>query len=764
MLLLTEAVMPNFSDDPEKKNMLSEAPGFVRFFFDPKRPIALRAGIAAVLALIFFLPLFTGGKSKKPVSPSQPPPVVDSKSIPKPETKDQADSLATDAGLPTEEESPEEPVPQATGTPTPQPETAAPVFHKIAGTFPVPIAIREGAAGTVWIVTVQDVTEFRNGEAIRKLNGQSYEGLFNSDMRSLSAATITPEGEIWTGSLDGEVMHYANYDWKIAFESREPIKDRILAIGQQGTLVFLGTESGLWKFDQSTGNLTRYKSFSNVRINTFSRGSKGELLMGAQNGAWRLTEKGWEQILPSTGGPGIISIDSHSEDILLLGNGDDLTVLQISSGKSNHFLAGLSVTALLPGEHGSLWVGLQNGGLRYFDGKDWYAADSSHGAPGDFVSHLSRDSKQRIWLGVTGRGAYYADELELIEWIKPFKIVEEVLDNTKPRVYENACKAVESELQKINQSGDIAKEMVDGQLRVFLRGKQICPTGIAYRSSSGFIIARKTGGFVGIANGRSQPFDIPKDYVPASIKQIFIDSKNRVWFGRSSGPLLLTDGKWEDFSTVPELAGNLVQVFEEDAQGTIWVGTAPAYDHSAQRATQPGLHSYTNGTWAHFTYEQGLPGWTVTALARSNDGKIIVGTPTGFAYAVDGKLLTPTLPKKVTISAVMWLTQDKQGSIWMAHLFFHPGVTYYDGADLHPFDEPGRFFSPRVMGIGIDANDKFWLVDPNGKVGIYSRDMLLAEPPEQAAPEGEAADEADVDADEAPPMRTPAPPDETSGE
>jgi len=753
--------MPNFSDDPQKKNMISEAPGFVRFFFDPKRPIALRAGIGAVLLLIFFLPLFTGGKSKKQ-PPDQPPPVVDSAPMPKAEVKDQAESLATDAGLPSEEDLPPEATPTPAATPPPQ-ETAAPVFHKVAGTFPVPNVVQEGAAGTVWIVTVQDVTEFRNGEAVRKLDAQSYEGLFNSDMPSLTAATVTPGGEIWTGSIDGQVMHYANYDWKVAFESREPIKDRIHAVGEKDNLVFLGTDSGLWKFDQSTGKLTRYKSFNDVHINTFSRGTKGELLMGAQNGAWRLTDRGWEQLVPAPA-PGIVAIAATQEGTLWLSNGEELVEFQLASGKARHVLSGSSVTALLPGPHGALWVGLQNGGLRYFDGKDWFAADAAKGAPGDFISQLSRDSKQRIWIGVTGRGVYHADEVELIEWMKPFKIVEEVLDETKPRVYENACKAVESELKKINESGDISKEVVDGQIRVFLRGKQICPTGVAYRSSSGLIVSRKASGLVAVANGRSQPFPVPEKYSSGDIKQIFIDSKNRVWFGSSAGPLLLNEGKWEDFSNIPELTNNLVQVFEEDAQGTIWVGTAPVYDHSAQRASQPGLHSYSNGSWSHFTYEQGLPGWTVTSLARANDGKIIVGTPTGFAYAADGKLLTPTLPKKVSISAVMWLTQDKQGSIWMAHLYFHPGLTYYDGAELHAFDEPGRFFSSRIMGIGIDAKEKFWLVDPNGKVGIYSREMLLAAPPEQSA--GESEEEADerTDADDAPPVRTPYPPDETSGE
>ncbi len=735
--------MPTFSNDPDKRNMITEAPAFVRFFFDTSRPIALRVGAAAILLVIFFLPLFTsGGRSKKERS-AQPPPIVDDSQIPIPE-KPEDNSLAelkSEADEQQESSSSEASM-LPIATPAPQSETAAAVFHKVVGTFPVPVSVREGSKGTVWIVTAQDITELKNGEAVRKLDGSSYEGIFNSDMRSLSAAAITPDNEMWVGSVDGEVLHYSRYDWKVSWEANEPIRGRIQAIAQHQNQVFFGTDSGLWKFDQASGNLTRYKSFVDVRINTFSSGADGQLLMGAQNGAWRLTPQGWERLAATSRGSGVLSIVEAADGMYFYGTGTELNQLNARTGQTAQALAGNQITALLAGPNFTLWVGLQNGGLRYFDGKDWYAANAQHGAPSDFISELSRDSQGRLWLSAMGKGAYYADEVELLEWIKPFKIVVEVLDDSKPRIYKDACRAVEAEIKNGSSSGDISTATANGETRVFLTGKQICPTGIAYRSDAGFIIARKGSGLIGIANGREQPFDLPKETSAVEIKQIFIDSKNRVWFGRPAGPLLLADGKWEDYAGIPELSNNLVQAIAEDAQGTIWIGTAPAYDRTAQRASQPGLHSFSNGAWKHYTLEQGLPGWTVTSLLRARNGRMIVGTPTGFVFAEKGELITPTLPKKVSISAVMGLAEDVQGTIWMAHLFFRPGLTYYDGAELHPLDEPGRFFSNRIMAIGLDANGKYWLVDPNGGVGVYSREMLLAPAPKQSAESPSENDEA----------------------
>ena len=43
----------------QKKDFLSEAPNFVKFFFNPRVPIAIRGGIGAVMVLIFLYPVIS---------------------------------------------------------------------------------------------------------------------------------------------------------------------------------------------------------------------------------------------------------------------------------------------------------------------------------------------------------------------------------------------------------------------------------------------------------------------------------------------------------------------------------------------------------------------------------------------------------------------------------------------------------------------------------------------------------------------------------
>ena len=299
-------------------------------------------------------------------------------------------------------------------------------LEKVPGVFPVPIAIHEDQSGDIWTSTVQDVTELKGGsiaESAKKLNKSIYDKLFKIEQPPITASYLDEEGDVWIGSIDGQVMRYASarYDWKIAFESGEPIRDHIKTITRAGPRVYIGTAKGLWKWDLGTGKLTRFKGFNGMVVSTLLTTPKGDVVLGSGNGVWRLTERGWEQsfaLPPGHTGRGILSLSLDAAGNVLAGTERGLIRLSEKGVALERLLTSQSVSASTDIGGGRLLVGTEKGGLAYYDGKALYGSASGNGMPGDMINTVLRDRSGRLWIGVTGHGVFTANEADLLDWLK----------------------------------------------------------------------------------------------------------------------------------------------------------------------------------------------------------------------------------------------------------------------------------------------------------------------------------------------------------
>ncbi|MFN5705882.1 MAG: histidine kinase, partial [bacterium] len=98
------------------------------------------------------------------------------------------------------------------------------------------------------------------------------------------------------------------------------------------------------------------------------------------------------------------------------------------------------------------------------------------------------------------------------------------------------------------------------------------------------------------------------------IYQVFIDSKDRIWFATDGkGITVFEKNKFNNYSTEAGLASKTIYSIAEDANGVLWLNTA-----------KDGLVYYDGKTFKTFTSENGLRSYTNASIVADNYENLIV--------------------------------------------------------------------------------------------------------------------------------------------
>lgn len=108
------------------------------------------------------------------------------------------------------------------------------------------------------------------------------------------------------------------------------------------------------------------------------------------------------------------------------------------------------------------------------------------------------------------------------------------------------------------------------------------------------------------------------------VYDIFIDSRNRVWFATDGkGLSVYENNKFTTYSEKNGLKSNVIYSVTEDRLGNIWFSTLNA-----------GLYRFDGKSFENFSKEQGIMDLNVSSLTTDNSGNIICVTAKGI-YAIE---------------------------------------------------------------------------------------------------------------------------------
>jgi len=338
---------------------------------------------------------------------------------------------------------------------------------------------------------------------------------------------------------------------------------------------------------------------------------------------------------------------------------------------------------------GTLWVGMFGGGLvRYKDGA-FTAYTVQNGLSNNFVSSILRDHNGSLWIGTndglnefTGTG------------FRKFGMLDGLSDNTIQALAEDA----QGHLLIGTKRG---LDML-GEHRRFVRFSASIP---ARESILTLLRDQKQDVWVGTENhglyrfsrngaadyGRSQGLPL------APISVIYQDATGTIWVGTNgSGMCRSKNEKFDRFDCYgPKdgLSGDNVESIIQDREGTLWVGTETG-----------GVNRFKEGALSNFGSELGIKGSPRTVFEEP-DGALWIGTSLGLWHVKDSKA-EPYMVKGPLGNYVYSMFQDHEGHVWTGTN--EGGLNEFTGHQVKTYTEANGLADNFVPALLVDHAGDVW--------------------------------------------------------
>lgn len=313
------------------------------------------------------------------------------------------------------------------------------------------------------------------------------------------------------------------------------------------------------------------------------------------------------------------------------------------------------VTALLNARDGALWVGTRGGLLRR-TGTDAHFYTMSDGLPADFVTALAEDPKGGIWIATAGGG--------LTRW------------------------------------KDRSMSTYPG-----LGGRSDTATALFAGRDGGLWLGTERGALVELVEDRFKICSTDTAPAMGMVRAICADPAGGLWLGTSKG-LLHYDGGTFSFVRQEGLHGSAIRSLLRDREGALWIGT------------QRGLIRYSDAQLSSYSKDDGLSDNAVMSLFQDREGSLWVGTNRGgLNQLADAKFLTYTTREGITSDMIYPILEDRRGNIWIGT----------DGGGLNLFRD-NRFIAygrkeglldGTVFSLAEHTSGDLWIGTRNGLYRLH---------------------------------------------
>lgn len=194
---------------------------------------------------------------------------------------------------------------------------------------------------------------------------------------------------------------------------------------------------------------------------------------------------------------------------------------------------------------------------------------------------------------------------------------------------------------------------------------------------------------------------------------LFQDRDGVIWVGtRTSGLIRFENGRFERFDQRHGLPANYVTSIQEDAQGTLWVGTIG------------GLALWRNGQMK--PGPAALRDATIQGLYHDQNERMWISLQTGLALYDQGRVSRQAGNGLFQNQAVNAVNQTRNGDVWVATLADGVWVARADGqGGNQPFQRlPGQPNGLEVKAFCEDSDGLLWLgTTRNGLMRYYNGEL-----------------------------------------
>lgn len=361
------------------------------------------------------------------------------------------------------------------------------------------------------------------------------------------------------------------------------------------------------------------------------------------------------------------------------------------------------VRALHIDRNGNLWLGTYGGGAIVYDGKQFRSITSSDGLAHHVVYDITQSRDGALWFATGGGVSRWLDD-EITNWTTE----DGLISNRIFRVTE----AADGSLWFATFTSGISR--FDGQTFTSFsteNGLQSNQLHMLEQLDDGRLLAGSYDGFLyDLSSGA--PVTTDRGGLPADLpmQSVYVDRRNNTWVGSYGAGLWRwsADGRVDAFGQAQPPGSHIFDLLE-DREGSLWAGT------------MNGLHRFRDGRFLLFGEPENLSDSTFVLKQAPNAEPLWVGTemeglfelePGASRLGQDPIIGSVSTENGLASNSVSALMIESDGTRWIG--------TFGQGIDVIGMDFTRRLTqadglaSNHIFAIAKDSNGVVWIAAQGG--------------------------------------------------
>jgi len=478
-------------------------------------------------------------------------------------------------------------------------------------------ALAQTSDGFLWIGTEVGLVRFDGNGFLAYDQNSKPVTLPGNDILALLA---TPDGALWIGTTDGLARLQNNLVTTFTTANGLPSNSiRFIQKGSNNSIVVL----------TQAGNV----ALTNSQITPASFSSSGILFAGplisgmeasVNRSVLTLTAKGHNPQTFTIGRdlPGTRIQTAFADRVGSLWIGTNNGLVRFASGKLDRFpltdpLATASILSILEDHEGNLWVGTESGGLHIIRDERFRTLGSRDGLSSDSTTTVVEDATGALWVGTSGYG------LNVVTRSGP--------TFTKAKAY----------------------TVRDGLTSDIILSLAVAPDGDLWAGTpDGLNRIRR-----GVVTSFTTADGLPDDF----IRSLHVDADNSLWIGTRRGLAHLSFAgpapHIDTYTQATGLGSDLVGAMARDRNGNLWVATLAGLSRLAGNPT-PAI--------TNFTTANGLSSNVITSLLPRSNGSLLIGTQDHGWNSWNGLSFSPVANTGLSRATIHAILDDQHDHLWFA--------------------------------------------------------------------------------------------------
>jgi PAS domain S-box-containing protein len=346
------------------------------------------------------------------------------------------------------------------------------------------------------------------------------------------------------------------------------------------------------------------------------------------------------------------------------------------------------VRTLFEDHNGALWIGTDGGGLTRLKHGKFTSYTSREGLSNDFVSSLGEDDAGSLWVG-TQRGINLWKDGKFIAHTSREGLANNFVSAICDDHHGNLWVGTSAGLS-LWRDGKLAAYAEPGFPRAAVESLHVDHRGSLWIGTDRELIR--------LQNDKWSVFT-EKDGVPRGpVTFISEDREGNLWIGTGgSGVLRLRDSQFSSYTTRQGLSNDIVLSIYQDREGSLWVGTNGG-----------GLNRLWRSKLGLYDQLTGLSAGSVMSVYQSRDGTLWIGTDGGGLDRLqNGKVTVYRTRDGLSNDTVRSIYEDRDGSLWLGT--DGGGVNHFKSGRFRVYSTRNGLCSNAVRSVYGDREGNLWV-------------------------------------------------------